>query len=87
MTYTTQTIYRVVISNEGRYSIWPEYKEIPWGWRAEGTVGDRQVCLEHIAKVWTDMRPLRLQTAMGNGSAATDASGTVSPSPSSNSAV
>ena len=23
------TVYRVVISDEGRYSIWPEYREIP----------------------------------------------------------
>ncbi|MEL6137600.1 MAG: MbtH family NRPS accessory protein [Cyanobacteria bacterium J06626_23] len=64
MTESTQTIYRVVISDEGRYSIWPEYKEIPWGWRAEGKVGPKQDCLDYIAEVWTDMRPLSLQKAM-----------------------
>ncbi|WP_018410099.1 MbtH family protein [Methyloversatilis thermotolerans] len=61
------TVYRVVISDEGRYSIWPEYREIPWGWRAEGTTGDRQACLDYIAQVWTDMRPLSLRRAMDGG--------------------
>lgn len=56
--------YLVVISDEGRYSIWLEYKEIPWGWRAEGMSGNKQSCLDHIGKVWTDMRPLSLQEAM-----------------------
>ncbi len=55
------TTYRVVISDEGRYSIWPDYKEIPWGWRAEGTTGKKQACLDHINVVWTDMRPLSLR--------------------------
>lgn len=64
MTATDPIIYRVVISDEGRYSIWPEYKEIPWGWRAEGKLGSKQDCLDYIAEVWTDMRPLSLQRAM-----------------------
>ena len=60
-TSSTETTYCVVISNEGRYSIWPEYKEIPWGWRADGKTGPKQDCLDYIATVWTDMRPLSLQ--------------------------
>ncbi|WP_299485549.1 MbtH family NRPS accessory protein [Acaryochloris sp. IP29b_bin.137] len=64
MTESTETIYRVVISDEGRYSIWPEFKEIPWGWRAEGKQGSKQECLDYIAEVWTDMRPLSLQKIM-----------------------
>ena len=61
---TSETIYLVVKSEEGRYSIWPEYKEIPWGWKAEGTSGPKQKCLDHIETVWTDMRPLSLQNQM-----------------------
>lgn len=56
--------YLVVISDEERYSIWPSYKEIPWGWRSSGFSGPKQVCLDHIAEVWTDMRPLSLRRAM-----------------------
>ena len=60
----SDTIYLVVVSEEGRYSIWPEYKEIPWGWKAEGKHGSKQECLDHIEEVWTDMRPLSLQRHM-----------------------
>ena len=64
MTQSTELTYRVVISDEDRYSIWPEYQEIPWGWRAEGKLGTKQDCLDHIGNVWTDMRPLSLHKAM-----------------------
>ena len=59
-------VFRVVTNDEGRYSIWPSYKEIPWGWQAEGKIGSKEECLEHIEKVWTDMRPRSLQVAMQN---------------------
>jgi MbtH protein len=57
-------VYRVVISDEERYSIWPEYKEIPWGWRADAKSGSKQECLDYIKNVWTDMRPLSLRRHM-----------------------
>jgi len=60
----TETLYRVVISDEERYSIWPEHKEIPWGWRADQKVGTKQECLDYIKAVWTDMRPLSLRQKM-----------------------
>ena len=63
MTQSTELTYRVVISDAGRYSIWPEYKEIPWGWRADSKLGPKQACLNYIAEARTDMRPLSLQTA------------------------
>jgi MbtH protein len=64
MTPSTTSTYYVVISDEGRYSIWPNDKEIPWGWRADEKSGTRQECLDYIAKVWTDMRPLSLRKSM-----------------------
>lgn len=59
-------IYLVVVNHEEQYSIWPEYKAIPAGWRAEGTRGSKPECLQHIDEVWTDMRPLSLRKAMGD---------------------
>lgn len=56
--------HRVVISDEERYSIWPTYKAIPYGWRDGGFEGSKQACLDHIAAVWTDMRPLSLRRQM-----------------------
>ncbi len=58
------TIYQVVINNEEQYSIWPEYKDIPDGWKATGPKGPKQECLNHIEEVWTDMRPLSLRLHM-----------------------
>jgi len=59
-----QERYQVVINHEEQYSLWPDYKEIPNGWRAEGTQGSKEECLAHIKQVWTDMRPLSLRKAM-----------------------
>jgi MbtH protein len=57
-------IYRVVINHEEQYSIWPDFKSIPEGWRDVGFKGAKDACLEHIRGVWTDMRPLSLRRAM-----------------------
>ncbi|WP_437515276.1 MbtH family protein [Sorangium sp. So ce1099] len=59
-----ETIFRVVLNHEEQYSIWPAQRELPAGWRAEGTEGTRKECLAHIDRVWTDMRPLSLRKAM-----------------------
>jgi uncharacterized protein YbdZ (MbtH family) len=58
------TIYRVVVNHEEQYSIWPEYKEIPLGWKDVGVVGPKAECLAFIKEVWTDMRPLSLKKKM-----------------------
>jgi MbtH protein len=58
------TIYRVVVNHEEQYSIWPEWKELPLGWKASGPAGRKDVCLAYIKDVWTDMRPLSLRTFM-----------------------
>jgi len=55
--------YRVVVNDEEQYSIWLADRELPHGWRPEGTDGDRQTCLDHIEEVWRDMRPLSLRQA------------------------
>ncbi|MGK5555179.1 MbtH family protein [Actinomadura kijaniata] len=48
----------VVVNHEEQHSIWPAGREIPDGWREAGVEGSRSDCLEHIARVWTDLRPL-----------------------------
>lgn len=59
-----EEIFRVVINAERQYSIWPDWKKNAPGWEDEGTKGPKQECLDHIEKVWTDMRPLSLQKFM-----------------------
>ena len=58
------TIYRVVVNDEEQYSIWPDYRQIPAGWREVGKSGLKQECLDYIKEVWTDMRPLSLRKKM-----------------------
>lgn len=57
-------IYKVVINEEEQYSIWAHELAIPAGWRFEGVYGRKEEVLNHIEKVWTDMRPLSLRRAM-----------------------
>ena len=58
------TTYRVVVNHEEQYSIWPDNKEIPLGWREAEKSGSKAECLAYIAEVWTDMRPLSLRKQM-----------------------
>lgn len=58
-------IYAVVINAEEQYSVWPEYRlPPPAGWTLTGQRGSRSDCLQHIALMWTDMRPASLRRAM-----------------------
>lgn len=61
--------YTVVLNHEEQYSIWPERREIPNGWRSAGVSGTKAECLSHIDQVWTDMRPLSLRKAMEQANA------------------
>jgi MbtH protein len=57
-------VYCVVLNDEEQYSIWWADRELPDGWRTDGTKGTREECLAHIGEVWTDMRPLSLRRRM-----------------------
>lgn len=61
---TDTRTYLVVLNDEEQYSIWLADRELPAGWRAEGTSGPKDECLAHIDRVWTDMRPLSLRRQM-----------------------
>ena len=56
--------YKVVVNDEGQYSIWPLERDSPLGWREGGKSGTKRACLDYIEQVWTDMRPLSLRKAM-----------------------
>jgi MbtH protein len=58
------TVYRVVVNHEEQYSIWPDGRDIPAGWREAGPSGTKEECLAYIKEVWTDIRPLSLRTRM-----------------------
>jgi MbtH protein len=58
---TVSPQYKVVVNAEGQYSIWPLHRENAPGWRDSGYSGAKQECLDHIERVWTDIRPLSLR--------------------------
>jgi MbtH protein len=62
------TVYQVVVNHEEQYSLWPEWKEIPGGWKATEKIGKKQECLDYVKEVWTDMRPLSLRKQMDENS-------------------
>ncbi|NJQ04439.1 MbtH family protein [Streptomyces lonarensis] len=62
-----ETVFRVVLNDEEQYSIWQADRDLPAGWYAEGTEGTRQECLDHIGRVWTDLRPASLRRRSDSG--------------------
>ena len=56
--------WRVVMSLEDQYSIWPATKEVPPGWSEAGKEGTKEECLSYIKEVWVDMRPKSLREKM-----------------------
>jgi len=60
----TDDRHAVVVNDEEQYSVWPEGKQLPAGWRTEGTVGTRAECIDYIDRVWADMRPRSLRERM-----------------------
>ena len=58
------TPYHALINDEGQYSLWPAFIDIPAGWTSTHGPAPRQSCLDHIEQNWTDMRPKSLIKAM-----------------------
>ena len=55
----------VLVNEEGQYSLWPAFAEVPAGWTPVHGPDTRQACLDHVEANWTDMRPKSLVEAMG----------------------
>jgi MbtH protein len=62
-------IYVVLINDEGQYSLWPEFIDVPAGWTTVHQPASRQTCLDYINQNWTDMRPRSLINMMNASSA------------------
>lgn len=57
-----ELLYKVVVSVEAQYSLWPDARDIPVGWVYAGVRGTKAECLAYIEAVWVDIYPLSLQT-------------------------
>jgi MbtH protein len=56
--------YLVLVNEEGQYSLWPVFADVPDGWEVTFGEAGRQECLDYIEENWTDMRPKSLIRAM-----------------------
>jgi MbtH protein len=61
--------FMVLVNEEGQYSLWPTFREVPDGWKAVGPRGSRKECLDYIEENWTDMRPKSLVEQMSKDAA------------------
>jgi MbtH protein len=58
--------FQVLVNDEEQYSLWPLANDVPAGWRPTGTTGSKQECMDHVDRVWTDMRPRSLRERMAS---------------------
>ena len=49
--------HTVVVNYEEQYSVWRGDRPCPEGWEDAGFQGGYEECLDHIERIWTDMRP------------------------------
>jgi MbtH protein len=56
--------YLALMNDEGQYSLWPAFDEVPAGWTIVNPQDSREACLDYINQHWTDMRPRSLIEAM-----------------------
>jgi MbtH protein len=56
--------FLVLINEEGQYSLWPVFMDVPAGWTQAYGEESRAACLQFIEENWTDMRPNSLIRAM-----------------------
>lgn len=56
--------YLVLMNSEDQYSLWPEWIDVPSGWRVVSEAQPRADAIAYIDANWTDMRPKRLVAEM-----------------------
>jgi MbtH protein len=59
--------FLVLVNDEGQYSLWPSFADVPGGWSVVLTETDRQSALDYVNEHWTDLRPKSLIQAMEAG--------------------
>ena len=58
---TDNRLYKVLVNEEGQYSLWLAHKQVPLGWQETPKSGTKEECLAYINEVWVDMRPKSLR--------------------------
>ena len=58
--------FLVLTNDENQHSIWPDFIEIPKGWKSVHGPANKSDCLQFVEVNWVDMRPRGLAQAMDN---------------------
>jgi uncharacterized protein YbdZ (MbtH family) len=53
--------FLVVVNDEDQHSLWPNFADVPVGWRVVYGGATRAQCLDFIERNWTDIRPKSLR--------------------------
>src|SRR5688500_11424832 len=56
-TVTPPPAYKVIVSNQEQYSVWPADMDLPLGWVEGAVSGSLNDCLAHIAQTMHDTAP------------------------------
>jgi MbtH protein len=56
--------FLVLRNDEGQYSLWPSFVEVPAGWAVQLGEASLDECYAYVEEHWTDMRPKSLVAAM-----------------------
>ena len=59
-----QETYKVLVNEEGQYSLWPSFAAVPLGWNVAVEDTSRETCLKAVSESWSDMRPISLVHAV-----------------------
>lgn len=59
-------VFLALVNEEGQYSLWPAFADVPSGWQVVYGEATRKECLYYIEENWTDMRPLSLIREMAD---------------------
>jgi len=52
--------FLILVNEEGQYSLWPDFIDVPPGWEQVGPTGSKALCSAWVDENWTDMRPKSL---------------------------
>ena len=56
--------YLVLVNDENQYSLWPDFVDVPAGWRMVHGPDSRQACREHVETPRTANRPRTLAASL-----------------------
>jgi glycopeptidolipid biosynthesis protein len=56
--------FLVLVNDEDQHSQWPEFADLPAGWRVVYGAAARAACLDYIEQHWPDIRPKSLRARL-----------------------